>query len=69
MKIAEVVKDLYNMPYYKNYAACSGKVHNVANHETAIEDKLISHGYSRAQGEVGKRIKKTKKSRKSKQNL
>ena len=59
MKITEVVKDLYNMPYYKNYAACSGKVHNVANHETAIEDKLISHGYSRAQGEVGKRIKKT----------
>lgn len=58
MKFVNVIQDLFNMPYYKNYAACSGKVHNLANHESAIEDNLISHGYKRAQGEVGKRIKK-----------
>lgn len=31
-----------NMPYYKNYAAASGLVHNIANHEDAVRDILIS---------------------------
>ena len=56
-KFVNVIQDLFNMPYYENYAARSGAVHNVAEHEIAIEDVLKSHGYNRAQGEVGKRKK------------
>lgn len=58
MKFVNVIQDLFNMPYYKNYAARSGAVHNVANHEAAIEDVLKSNGFNRAQEEVGKRKKK-----------
>jgi len=41
-----IIKDILGMPYYRNYAACSGKVHNIANHESAVEDILINHGLS-----------------------
>mgnify|MGYP003669751427 CR=1 FL=1 len=29
----DIIKDILEMPYYRNYAAGTGKVHNVANHE------------------------------------
>ena len=32
------------MPYYKNYAAVSGAVHNIANHEKAVEDVFCKYG-------------------------
>ena len=39
-----IIRDFLKMPYYQNYAACSGKVHNVAKHEDAVEDILIQNG-------------------------
>ena len=39
-----LLKDLNAMPYYKNYAATSGMVHNVAKHEDAVKDILLKHG-------------------------
>ena len=45
------IKTLFNeflkMPYFKNYAAASGSVHNFANHEEAISELMVKHGYSR----------------------
>ena len=40
-----LLKDLNAMPYYKNYAATSGMVHNVAKHEDAVRDILLKHGF------------------------
>ena len=47
------------MPYYKNYAAVSGTVHNISKHEDAVKDILISEGIS--QFEPGSELKKKKK--------
>lgn len=44
MKMLEILKDIQEMPYYKNYAAVSGAVHNIANHEKAVEDVFCKHG-------------------------
>jgi hypothetical protein len=38
-----VFEDFLKMPYFQNYAASSGRVHNVAKHEDAVEDILIKH--------------------------
>ena len=37
-KINKIFKDILKMPYYRNYSAVSGAVHNISNHEAAIED-------------------------------
>ena len=50
----DIIKDILEMPYYRNYAACSGKVHNVANHENAVEDILVNHGLSAVERKVTK---------------
>jgi len=42
----KVLQDIMKMPYYKNYAAESGAVHNISNHEGAIEDVLKRNGFS-----------------------
>ena len=42
-----VLKDIRAMPYYKNYAAVSGAVHNIANHEKAVEDIFCKHGLNK----------------------
>ena len=39
-----VLEEVLKMPYYKNYAAESGKVHNVAKHEDAVAAVLKKHG-------------------------
>ena len=39
-----IIEDILTLPYYKNYAAASGAVHNVAKHEDAVEGVLIKHG-------------------------
>lgn len=38
-----VFRTILDMPYYKNYAAESGAVHNINNHECAIKDVFIKH--------------------------
>lgn len=43
-KIDKINTKFLNMPYYKNYAATSGRVHNITNHEDAVKDILISEG-------------------------
>jgi len=35
-KARKITSDLLSMPYYKNYAAASGAVHNISNHEDAV---------------------------------
>jgi hypothetical protein len=45
----KILEDILKMPYFKNYAACSGKVHNVAKHEDAVEDIFLSHGLNHLQ--------------------
>ena len=42
----EIIDDLLAMPYYKNYAATSGAVHNISKHEDAVKDILIKRGLS-----------------------
>jgi hypothetical protein len=42
------------MPYYKNYAAASGLVHNIANHEDAVRDILISENLKKVVLKAGK---------------
>ena len=41
----EVFKKILKTPYYRNYAAQSGAVHNVSKHEDAIEDCLLGCGF------------------------
>lgn len=43
------------MPYYKNYAAVSGFVHNVSNHEDAVRDILISEDLSQIEMKQSKK--------------
>jgi hypothetical protein len=40
-------KDLLAMPYYKNCAAASGAVHNIASHEQAVEILLQQHSFTK----------------------
>ena len=39
-----IINELLEMPYYKNYSAVSGEVHNTANHEDAVEQVFIKNG-------------------------
>jgi hypothetical protein len=39
-----VLDELRRMPYYKNYAAVSGAVHNIAKQEDAVKDIFINNG-------------------------
>ena len=43
----KVLKEILQMPYFQNYAATSGHVHNVAKHEDAVEDVLVSNGLTK----------------------
>jgi hypothetical protein len=43
----KIIEKILEMRYYENHAAASGKVHNIAKHEDAVEDLLHSHGLSR----------------------
>jgi len=48
----KIIKDFRRMKYFKNYAATSGAVHNVAKHEDAVEDMLRTHGLRRVERQV-----------------
>jgi hypothetical protein len=56
-----VLQECLKMPYYKNYAAESGAVHNITKHEEAITDVLIRNGFSE--------IEKTKDCIKTNKNI
>ena len=55
-KIKKVFEDIRKMPYFKNHAAASGLVHNIAKHEDAVEDILSQH--SLTESEISKVPKK-----------
>jgi len=54
---AEMTKKLFDeikkMPYYRNYAATSGAVHNTSKHEDAIKDIFIKNGINEFQKPKG----------------
>jgi hypothetical protein len=52
--VRKINEKFLKMPYYKNYAAASGLVHNVANHEDAVRDILISENLSKVVLKTGK---------------
>ena len=39
-----IINEILEMPYYKNYSAVSGAVHNTAKHEDAVEQVFIKNG-------------------------
>lgn len=45
MTLYNFFKSVLKMPYYKNYAAASGAVHNINKHEKAVEDQLNANGF------------------------
>ena len=42
--LSKAIEDILNMKYVRNEAACSGAVHNTANHEAAIANIFDEHG-------------------------
>jgi|7_EtaG_2_1085326.scaffolds.fasta_scaffold06640_4 hypothetical protein len=40
----QILKAILTMPYYRNYQAVSGAVHNISNHEDAVEVLLLTFG-------------------------
>ena len=43
--LSKILDDFNKMPYYKNYAAASGNVHNISKHEDAVNDVLKQNGF------------------------
>jgi hypothetical protein len=43
-KLFKITSELLNLPYYKNYAAASGAVHNFAQHEDAVASVFNNNG-------------------------
>lgn len=43
--LKNALKKILKMPYYKNYSAASGAVHNMARHEEALADILVTEGF------------------------
>lgn len=48
MSLKNFFENIRTMPYYKNYAAASGAVHNINKHESAVEDQLVANGFVNA---------------------
>ena len=42
------IQDILNMEYHRNHHASSGNIHTNPNHENAIEEKLITHGFTKS---------------------
>jgi len=45
----DIINEILEMPYHKNYSAVSGAVHNIAKHEDAIEDVFFNHKLSKTE--------------------
>ena len=43
--VFNAIKEMLSLPYFKNEAAVSGAVHNVARHEDALANVLKKHGF------------------------
>lgn len=43
-KALKIMRDIHDLPYYKNYAAASGAVHNFAQHEDAVASVFNNNG-------------------------
>ena len=46
MSFVNVILATLKMPYFRNFQAVSGEVHNTANHEDAVAHVFEEHGYS-----------------------
>jgi len=44
--IRVILDQILSMPYYRNFQAVSGKVHNAACHEDAVENIFVINGYA-----------------------
>ena len=44
--MSKAFERILSLCYYKNYAACSGAVHNISKHEDAIADVLLQYGFN-----------------------
>jgi len=42
--VTSMFQEIKAMPYFRNYAAAGGAVHNKANHETAVADVFLRNG-------------------------
>ena len=51
----EILQEIRKMPYYRNFQAVSGAVHNISSHEDAVKDVLLSHGLKQIDRKVSKR--------------
>lgn len=56
-KMTSILRSILEMPYYKNYAATSGKVHNTAKHEDAIESVIMNYGLKKASRKVPQKLR------------
>jgi hypothetical protein len=52
--LKEILEQVLEMPYYKNYAATSGNVHNISKHEDAVEDIFKLHNLEKVEAKVPK---------------
>ena len=54
MSFFNALKQIQKMPYYQNYAAASGAVHNVAKHEDAVEDIFVQNNFQKVERSIPK---------------
>ena len=59
--ILKAMLEIKDMPYFRNHQAVSGKVHNDASHEEAVEKVLCRHNFT----EHNVKLKKSTKTRDS----
>lgn len=45
LKLYNAFRDILNMPYFRNYQAVSGSVHNLASHEDAVAQVFSNNGF------------------------
>lgn len=57
--LVEAISEIKKMPYFRNHQAVSGKVHNLASHEEAVQQLLCRHGFK----QYDTKIKKSKETR------
>lgn len=50
----KIMRDILNMPYYRNHQAVSGHVHNVSCHEDAVRDVFLGNNLSEIVRKVSK---------------
>ena len=56
----KILESILQMPYFRNYQAASGAVHNTSTHESAVEDVLCAFGFSEVEDHDTKGFIKTR---------